>query len=227
MDLSHLVGQRPKWPFSFGAPSVNVLGKKSTIPTAFDEEKMAEDLLRYDILIQDALRGAVKKILAEVGRTGLPGDHHFYIAFDTTAPGVRISQRLKERYPQEMTIVMQHQFWDLAIGEHAFEVGLSFGGVPEKLLVPYSAIKGFFDPSVQFALEFDPGKTAEELPEELLEAVEELAKAEKIAEETAAATEGDAAKEGEAASAEDGQDKPAATDGGGEVVSLDAFRKKT
>ncbi|MEP3301437.1 MAG: ClpXP protease specificity-enhancing factor SspB, partial [Roseibium sp.] len=102
---------------------------------------MAEDLLRYDILIQDALRGAVKKILAEVGRTGLPGEHHFYIAFDTTAPGVRISSRLKERYPQEMTIVMQHQFWDLAIGEHAFEVGLSFGGVPEKLLVPYSAIK--------------------------------------------------------------------------------------
>ncbi|MEP0233852.1 SspB family protein [Roseibium sp.] len=190
---------------------------------------MAEDLLRYDILIQDALRGAVKKILAEVGRTGLPGEHHFYIAFDTTAPGVRISSRLKERYPQEMTIVMQHQFWDLAIGEHAFEVGLSFGGVAEKLLVPYSAIKGFFDPSVQFALEFDPGKTAEELPEELLEAVEELAKAEKLAEDVTSEGVSPVQDGAEAASADkdDSGDKAPAADGGGEVVSLDAFRKKT
>ncbi|GAB4521406.1 MAG: SspB family protein [Roseibium sp.] len=192
---------------------------------------MSEDLLRYDILIQDALRGAVKKILAEVGRTGLPGDHHFYIAFDTNAPGVRISQRLKERYPQEMTIVLQHQFWDLAIGEHAFEVGLSFGGVPEKLLVPFSAIKGFFDPSVQFALEFDPGKTAEELPEELLEAVEELAKAEQDhADKEAGSTDQDVGREAAAAKSGDKDEAAAqapAGDGGGEVVSLDAFRKKT
>lgn len=190
---------------------------------------MSEDLLRYDILIQDALRGAVKKILAEVGRTGLPGDHHFYIAFETTAPGVRISQRLKERYPQEMTIVLQHQFWDLAIGEHAFEVGLSFGGVPEKLLVPYSAIKGFFDPSVQFALEFDPGKTAEELPEELLEAVEELAKAEQEASSAVAATEitQDGTEAAEASADEQPAAKAPENDGGGDVVSLDAFRKKT
>ena len=192
---------------------------------------MSEDLLRYDILIQDALRGAVKKILAEVGRTGLPGDHHFYIAFDTNAPGVRISQRLKERYPQEMTIVLQHQFWDLAIGEHAFEVGLSFGGVPEKLLVPFSAIKGFFDPSVQFALEFDPGKTAEELPEELLEAVEELAKAEQDHEDSQAKEGGEQDDKDAAAATADTKDtdtdQPAQSDGGGEVVSLDAFRKKT
>lgn len=191
---------------------------------------MSEDLLRYDILIQDALRGAVKKILAEVARTGLPGDHHFYIAFDTTAPGVRISQRLKERYPQEMTIVMQHQFWDLAVGEHAFEVGLSFGGVAEKLLVPYSAIKGFFDPSVQFALEFDPGKTAEEIPEELLEAVEELARVEQEEQAAAAKAEQTLA---ETASSAAGKDKKAADtaadkdDASGQVVSLDAFRKKT
>ncbi|MBO9425218.1 MULTISPECIES: SspB family protein [Stappiaceae] len=191
---------------------------------------MSEDLLRYDILIQDALRGAVKKILAEVGRTGLPGDHHFYIAFETTAPGVKISQRLKERYPQEMTIVLQHQFWDLAIGEHAFEVGLSFGGVPEKLLVPFSAIKGFFDPSVQFALEFDPGKTAEELPEDLLEAVEELAKAEQETTEklmTADNKQDDVpAVEAEKKAKKPDQDTED-SDGGGEVVSLDAFRKKT
>lgn len=190
---------------------------------------MSEDLLRYDILIQDALRGAVKKILAEVGRTGLPGEHHFYIAFETTAPGVRISPRLKERYPQEMTIVLQHQFWDLAIGEHAFEVGLSFGGVAEKLLVPYSAIKGFFDPSVQFALEFDPGKTAEELPEDLLEAVEELAKAEQEATDIVATTEitQDGAPEIEPGSPQEPAAKTPDADGGGEVVSLDAFRKKT
>ncbi|WP_208978184.1 SspB family protein [Pseudovibrio denitrificans] len=127
---------------------------------------MAEDLIRYDIIIQDALRSAVRKILVEVNRAGLPGEHHFYIAFETTAPGVKISNRLKERYPKEMTIVLQHQFWDLQITEHAFEVGLSFGGVPEHLYVPFSAIKGFFDPSVQFALEFEPGKTGEELPAE-------------------------------------------------------------
>ena len=201
------------------------------IPSEIRRKLMSEDLLRYDILIQDALRGAVKKILAEVGRTGLPGDHHFYIAFDTNAPGVRVSQRLKERYPQEMTIVLQHQFWDLAIGEHAFEVGLSFGGVPEKLLVPYSAIKGFFDPSVQFALEFDPGKTAEELPEELLEAVEELAKVEQEHAESEAKSDEKAKPLEVTAKEEDGKDKPATPssdgDGGGEVVSLDAFRKKT
>ena len=128
-----------------------------------------------------------------------------------------------------MTIVLQHQFWDLAIGEHAFEVGLSFGGVPEKLLVPFSAIKGFFDPSVQFALEFDPGKTAEELPEDLLEAVEELAKAEQ---ETAEKViKADNKQDDDAAAAEDKSEKSEASsedgDGGGEVVSLDAFRKKT
>jgi len=201
--------------------------------TGYHFEQMAEDLLRYDILIQDALRGAVKKILSEVGRTGLPGEHHFYIAFETTAPGVRISSRLKERYPQEMTIVLQHQFWDLAIGEHAFEVGLSFGGVPEKLLVPYSAIKGFFDPSVQFALEFDPGKTAEELPEELLEAVEELAQAEIDAENlpvgqppVGVSANSDVDPGGSDTANKQDTDTDT-SEGGGEVVSLDAFRKKT
>ncbi|WP_106753057.1 SspB family protein [Pannonibacter carbonis] len=193
---------------------------------------MAEDLLRYDILVQDALRGAVKKILAEVGRTGLPGEHHFYIAFDTNAPGVRVSSRLKERYPNEMTIVLQHQFWDLAIGEHAFEVGLSFGGIPEKLLVPYSAIKGFFDPSVQFALEFEPGKTAEPIPDDLLEAVGELTRLETAtsletrSDEKPAKTKREAASKSEAkAEAKDEPGKP--EDGGAAVVSLDAFRKKT
>lgn len=115
---------------------------------------MAEDHIRYDVLAQEALRGVVRKVLAEVARTGLPGAHHFYITFDTRAPGVRISPGLRERYPQEMTIVLQHQFWDLEVNETAFEVGLSFSGVPEHLVVPFTAIKGFADPSVNFGVQF-------------------------------------------------------------------------
>ncbi|MBA5777778.1 hypothetical protein H2509_11650 [Stappia sp. F7233] len=206
---------------------------------------MAEDLIRYDIVIQDALRGAVRKILAEAVRAGLPGEHHFYIAFDTTAPGVRISPRLRERYPKEMTIVLQHQFWDLTVTEHLFEVGLSFGGIPEKLSIPFSAIKGFFDPSVQFALEFEPGKTAEELPAELREAIAENAAAETAVETIkSVARPQDTAKDGDAArpvpaiaktekskapapvaKEEAAEEKTAPS--GADVVSLDAFRKKT
>jgi uncharacterized protein len=116
---------------------------------------MATDHIRYDLLVQDALRSVVRNVLIDVGKNGLPGEHHFYISFKTGAPGVRISNRLREQYPDEMTIVMQHQFWDLGITEHTFEVGLSFGGVPERLLVPFDAIVGFFDPSVQFGLKFE------------------------------------------------------------------------
>jgi hypothetical protein len=93
---------------------------------------MAEDFIRYDVLVQDALRGVVRKVLREVAESGLPANHHFYIAFDTQATGVRISSRLRQQYPEEMTIVLQHQFWDLNVTEHAFEAGLSFGGVPER-----------------------------------------------------------------------------------------------
>jgi hypothetical protein len=116
---------------------------------------MGTDHIRYDLLVQDALRSVVRNVLTDVGKHGLPGDHHFYISFKTGAPGVRISNRLREQYPDEMTIVLQHQFWDLGITEHTFEVGLSFGGVPERLLVPFDAIVGFFDPSVQFGLKFE------------------------------------------------------------------------
>jgi uncharacterized protein len=116
---------------------------------------MSTDHIRYDLLVQDALRSVVKNVLADAHKNGLPGEHHFYVSFKTTAPGVRISNRLREQYPDEMTIVLQHQFWDLGMTEHTFEVGLSFGGVPERLLVPYDAIVGFFDPSVQFGLKFD------------------------------------------------------------------------
>ncbi|MGL4240334.1 MAG: SspB family protein [Beijerinckiaceae bacterium] len=116
---------------------------------------MGTDHIRYDLLVQDALRSVVRNVLTDVGKNGLPGDHHFYISFKTGAPGVRISNRLREQYPDEMTIVLQHQFWDLGITEHTFEVGLSFGGVPERLLVPFDSIVGFFDPSVQFGLKFE------------------------------------------------------------------------
>src|SRR5947209_10556774 len=113
---------------------------------------MAVDHIRYDLLAQEALRGVVRRVLADAARKGLPGDHHFFVEFDTRAPGVRVSERMRAQYPQEMTIVLQHQFWDLAVAEHAFEVGLSFNGIAERLVVPFDAIKGFFDPSVQFGL---------------------------------------------------------------------------
>jgi hypothetical protein len=113
------------------------------------------DLIRYDLLAQEALRGVVRRVLTDAARDGLPGEHHFYVSFKTAHPGVRISSRLREKYPDEITIVLQHQFWDLTISDSAFEVGLSFGGAPERLLVPFEAVSGFFDPSVQFGLKFE------------------------------------------------------------------------
>jgi uncharacterized protein len=116
---------------------------------------MAVDHIRYDLLAQEALRGVVRTVLGDAARNGLPGEHHFYITFDTCKDGVRLSPRMLEQYPKEMTIVLQHQFWDLVITENGFEVGLSFGGIPERLAIPFAAIKGFFDPSVQFGLQFE------------------------------------------------------------------------
>jgi hypothetical protein len=117
---------------------------------------MAVDHIRYDLLAQEALReGVVRRVLADAARNGLPGDHHFFITFDTRSPGVTISPRLQAQHPAELTIVLQHQFWDLIVTEEGFEVGLSFGGVPERLAVPFAAIKGFFDPSVEFGMRFE------------------------------------------------------------------------
>jgi hypothetical protein len=179
---------------------------------------MADDHIRYDILAQEALRGVMRKVLAEVARTGLPGNHHFFITFLTGAPGVRVSSRLRERYPEQMTIVVQFQYWDLKVTDTGFEVGLSFSDVPEKLEIPFSAVRGFYDPSVNFELEFDV-KTdataveetdAKPAPEPLAIVSEKKPKADKKA-----AVE----PEKKAASAE------TATKGA-DVVSLDAFRKK-
>ena len=116
---------------------------------------MAVDHIRYDILAQEALRGVVQKVLVDVAKNGLPGEHHFYISFDTRAEGVRLSPRMLAQYPEEITVVLQHQFWDLVVTEEGFEVGMSFGGIPERLNVPFAAVKGFFDPSVQFGLQFE------------------------------------------------------------------------
>jgi len=123
---------------------------------------MAVDHIRYDILAQDALRGVVRRVLTDAAKNGVPGEHHFYISFDTRAEGVRLSPRMRAQYPEEMTVVLQHQFWDLEVTEIGFEVGVSFGGVPERLAVPFAAIKGFFDPSVQFGLQFQQDAGAEE-----------------------------------------------------------------
>ena len=122
------------------------------------------DHIRYDLLTQQALRGVVRSVLTDTAKNGLPGDHHFYISFDTRADGVQLSDRLRAQYPEEMTIILQHQFWDLKVSEEEFEVGLSFGGVPERLTVPFDAINGFFDPSVQFGLQFEEVIEGEERP---------------------------------------------------------------
>jgi hypothetical protein len=118
-------------------------------------QPMSEDLIRYDILTQDALRQMIAKLLDEVARTGLPGDHHFFITFDTCAPNVQLSSRMKEKYPEEMTIVVQHRFWDLEVKDGGFQIGLSFDEIPELLKIPFAAVKGFYDPSVKFGLQFE------------------------------------------------------------------------
>ena len=114
-----------------------------------------ESLIPYDEIVQDALRAVVGRVLGEVERSGgLPGDHHFYITFRTRVAGVSIPKHLSERFPDEMTIVIQHRFWDLKVEEDAFSVGLSFGGVPSTLHVPFAAVTQFHDPAVEFALTF-------------------------------------------------------------------------
>jgi hypothetical protein len=117
---------------------------------------MVNDLIRYDLLVQDAMRDVLRKVLADVAVAGaLPGDHHFTISFRTQAPGVRISKRLAEQWPQEMTIILQHQFSNLVVDERGFGVGLSFSSIPERLYIPFDAVTCFADPSVEFGLKFE------------------------------------------------------------------------
>jgi hypothetical protein len=116
----------------------------------------------YEALAQDAMRSVVRSVLTRVAKTGLPGEHHFYVAFNTQAPGVTISKRLKEKYPAEMTIVLQHRFWDLIVSEERFEVKLTFDSIPERLVVPFRAVKVFFDPSVPYGLQFEQSELGSE-----------------------------------------------------------------
>lgn len=118
----------------------------------------------YDALAQDAMRGVVRTVLIRTAKSGLPGDHHFYISFDTQAPGVIMSKRLREKYPAEMTIVLQHRFWDLIVSDERFEVKLTFDGIPERLVVPFPALKVFFDPSAQYGLRFEDPDAVQEGP---------------------------------------------------------------
>lgn len=183
---------------------------------------MAEDLIRYDILAQEALRGVMRKVLSEVSKTGLPGNHHFFITFLTRAPGVRISSRLRERYPDQMTIVVQFQYWDLKVTETGFEVGLSFADVPEKLEIPFSAVRGFYDPSVNFELEFDVKS------EDATELVNEPAPVTDIKPVSVPAKKPAAkkAEKVEIATRDDEAGDKTPDKGTAQVVSLDSFRKK-
>src|SRR4051794_27690377 len=170
---------------------------------------MATDHIRYDVLARDALRGVLRRVLIDAAEHGLPGEHHFFITFISTADGVKLSPRLLAQYPEEMTIILQHQFWDLVVTEDRFEVGLSFGGIPERLVVPFAAIKRFVDPSAPFEVEFQPSDAAIETPTANLPAVP-AASALPVAAPAAAEAKDEAAKPGE----------------GAEVVRLDRFRKK-
>jgi hypothetical protein len=172
---------------------------------------MATDHIRYDVLARDALRGVLRRVLNDAAAHGLPGEHHFFITFLSQADGVKLSPRLLAQYPEEMTIILQHQFWDLVVSEDRFEVGLSFGGIPERLVVPFSAIKSFFDPSVQFGLQFEPSEGTADVPATNLPAAP--------APSALAVPEVEPADEPTA-------EEPAKPSEGAEVVRLDRFRKK-
>ena len=184
---------------------------------------MTVDYIRYDILTQDAMRSVVQTVLADAAAKGLPGEHHFYVSFDTRADGVGLSPRLKAQYPKEMTIVLQHQFWDLTVTNDRFEVGLSFSGIPERLVVPFRAITGFADPSVQFVLQFAVAVEDDEAAGEASaesESARPPARHDRLPPSTeplpVAANPAPADKPGEK------PDEPTT----GEVVRLDRFRKK-
>ncbi|MBK9081699.1 MAG: Stringent starvation protein B [Rhizobiales bacterium] len=198
---------------------------------------MATDQIRYDLLVQEALRGVVRKVLANAARDGLPGEHYFHVEFETAAAGVRLSDRMRERFPDRMTIILQHHFWDLEVTEEALEVGLSFGGVAERVRVPFAALTGFFDESVQFGLRFElqdtsarrepdaqvrPAKAEKprlkELPREAAkDATKEPAPAKRPAAKDVARPD---------APAPEAPEKAASEGDGAKVLSIDAFRKK-
>jgi hypothetical protein len=195
---------------------------------------MSVDHIRYDLLTQEALRSVLRRVLQDAVKNGLPGDHHFYISFSTGAPGVRMSKRLRTQYPDEITIVLQHQYRDLAVTDQAFEVGLSFSGVNEHLVVPFDAIKRFFDPSVQFGLQFETMAVTDDAgAAEVAPAAAEADKtkpkplpAAKESPDAAPAAANPAGAQAKSVEPSPEGDTPRKPDGGAEVVRLDRFRKK-
>ncbi|MDB5393817.1 MAG: hypothetical protein JWM91_1323 [Rhodospirillales bacterium] len=161
---------------------------------------MAKEILQYNVMVEAALRAVVRQALAEVAEAGLPGNHHFYITFRTGHPGVQVPDYLKVRYPAEMTIVLQFQFYDLQLDDNAFSVTLTFNNAPERLIIPLRAITVFADPSVNFVLPFQPAETT-------------------LEEEPAPVTTAKTKPQPAAKPTDDGEKT-------GEVVSLDKFRKK-
>jgi hypothetical protein len=176
------------------------------------QDETPQDLMHYDAMAQDALRGVIRAALKRAASPeGLPGAHHFYITFKTEAPGVSAPPDLLGKYPDEMTIVLQHQYRDLAPGETFFTVTLKFGGQPKRLSVPYAAVTRFYDPSVQFLLQFEPAAAEADNIEEFDTPPAPMSKPAK-------------AKKTPIRAAAPGDE--AAEDDGPKVVSLDQFRKK-
>jgi uncharacterized protein len=192
----------------------------------FQIATMTDDQMRYDQMVETALRGVVREALTKVLNEGLPGDHHFYLTFRTQAPGVSIPDYLHDQYPEEMTIVMQHQFWDLIVEDSFFSITLSFKNRPAELRVPYSALSAFVDPSVKFGLQFnvETGSSvmvpAVRSEGDLVPVPDNMATAD---EDTQPAGDNvDNSNSGDAGPKDDPED-----DGdGAEVVNLDQFRKK-
>lgn len=177
------------------------------------------DDLHYDVMVETALRGVVRQALAQVAEHGLPGEHHFYVTFRSDHPDVVMPDSLRERYPREMTIVLQYQFWDLEVGEDAFAVTLTFNNVSERLHVPFEAVVAFADPSVRFGLQFDAGDEDENSEE---------TGQEQASNNQTVPTGEDADTGGEDAPAQsaDGDDGASGGDDDDNVVTLDKFRKK-
>ncbi|MBL4758539.1 MAG: Stringent starvation protein B [Rhizobiales bacterium] len=195
---------------------------------------MADDYFRYDLKVQNALRGVVRDVLLEASENGLPGEHHFFISFKTDAPGVRISERFQEEYPDEMTIVLQHQFWGMKVEENEFQVELSFDNKSEKLRIPYAAITGFSDPSIKFGLQFDvTGANSDIESVETIEAsspvknaeIEEDKRTADVLEQLLGDTPAPKKNPGALEKNTSGETATGET-ATGEVVQLDAFRKK-
>jgi uncharacterized protein len=186
---------------------------------------MATDLIRYDLLVQDALRSVVRKVLADTARNGLIGEHHFNIAFKTQAPGVVAPAAVKQRFPDEMSIILQHEFWDLVVTQDAFEVSLNFSRKPERLTVPFDSITGFTDPSVPFGFKLEPrvSEPASHAPAAVEQKEPTPAPAHAPAKPAPVKP---PAQRVPAAKPPQSAEKPAEPGAEAKVVSIDAFRKK-